>query len=346
MFIPQCIHALILLFFVITLTIGRPCTAAPEPATRPEAITIEEVAYQGWNKCYRISNGSIEIIVSGSFGPRILHASLIGGKNQFHLFEDTLGQVPNDNRFHPYGGHRLWHAPEDRVRTYQHDNIPPKITLKDISIVASKHEDATGMTMEIEVSLLPGQPAAVITHRMTNTTLWPIELAPWSLSMMAQGGVCIAPLPERRAHGKDLLPSGTLVLWPYSFMNDARWTWGKQFVMLRQDPALGIPQKCGLQVHEGWAAYAREKDLFVKFFDYDPQAIYPDMNSNFETFCGQLMLEVESLGPLTNLQPQATIEHVEKWFLATDVPMPANEDDVMNTIVPRVADAKRRLQIP
>ena len=308
-------------------------------------MTIEKINYLGWANSYRINNGEIELVVSGDFGPRVIHAGFPSGQNHFHVFEETRGRVAQGPGWSPYGGHRLWHAPEDPVRTYQPDNIPPQIEeLSANALVARRHESDTNIGVEMEVRLVEGKPAAVVTHRLTNTGLWPIELAPWSLSMMAQGGVCIVPLPERRPHGNDLLPTGSLVMWPYTFMNDPRWSWGKEFVMLRQDPAATAAQKAGLQVHEGWAAYANHGELFIDFFDYKPEARYPDLNSNFETFTNADMLEVESLGPVVNLQPGATVEHVERWVLVKGIARPENEEAVIRDIRPAVEQARTAVE--
>ena len=47
-----------------------------------------------------------------------------------------------------------------------------------------------------------------------------------------------------------------------------------------------------------------------------------------ETFTNEDMLEVETLGPIVNLDPGASVEHVENWSLHQSVPVPANEADM------------------
>ncbi len=39
------------------------------------------------------------------------------------------------------------------------------------------------------------------------------ELAPWAVTVMAQGGLGIAAFPERGAHVQSLLPTNPLVMW-------------------------------------------------------------------------------------------------------------------------------------
>ncbi len=58
------------------------------------------------------------------------------------------------------------------------------------------------------------------------------------------------------------------------------------------------------------------------------------MGSNFETFTNESMLEVETLGPLTRVEPGECVEHIETWQLFGDVPSPQNDADVEAHILP------------
>jgi hypothetical protein len=49
------------------------------------------------------------------------------------------------------------------------------------------------------------------------------------------------------------------------------------------------------------------------------------------------MTELETLGPLARLEPGgAAVEHVETWDLLKDIPQPANEADVLQSVLPAV----------
>jgi hypothetical protein len=166
--------------------------------------------------------------------------------------------------------------------------------------------------------------------------VWGVELAVWSLTVMAQGGKAIIPLPPRGSHPKDLAPANTLTMWAYTDMSDPRWTWGNKYIMLRQDAQAALPQKIGVQNQEDWAAYANKGQLFVKTFSYERGAMYPDGGCSIETFTNAEMLELESLGPMVYLEPKETAEHTEDWYLFKDVPLPANDADVDKYILPKV----------
>ena len=143
------------------------------------------------------------------------------------------------------------------------------------------------------------------------------------------------PLPPRGSHTENLLPSNRLVLWAYTDMSDARWTWGQRFVLLRQDAAATTPQKAGMS-HTPWIAYARAGHLFVKQFPIQPAAPYADMGCSVETFTNARMLEIETLAPLVTLGTGETAEHTESWSLFRDVPMPTGDADVARDVLPRM----------
>jgi hypothetical protein len=74
----------------------------------------------------------------------------------------------------------------------------------------------------------------------------------------------------------------------------------------------------------------------VKTFKLDLTAEYPDLGCTVETFTNKDMLEIETLGPLTKLEPGQQIEHVETWHLLRDVLVPENDEDVDQKVLPRL----------
>ena len=43
-------------------------------------VKVEKTGYNGWQNCYRVSNGQIELIVTGDVGPRIIRFGFVGGQ--------------------------------------------------------------------------------------------------------------------------------------------------------------------------------------------------------------------------------------------------------------------------
>ncbi len=305
-------------------------------------VTIQQVEYGRWPNCYRLANDVMELIVTTDVGPRVIRCGFLGGDNEFKEYPDQLGRTGGGD-WRIYGGHRLWHAPEHKEHTYFPDNSPVKLERGDDAIgLVQAPETTTGIQKEIELRLASDAAHATVIHRLRNTTSSPITLAPWALSVMAPGGTAIVPLPPRGSHPADLPPGNSLILWKYTDMSDLRWTWGRQYVLLRQDATRGVkPQKIGAAVPDGWMAYARASNLFLKTFRHESDAVYPDMGCSVEAFTSNEMLELETLGPITELAPGAMVEHVEDWWLFHDVPVPRHDADVTAHILPHVRTAGR-----
>jgi hypothetical protein len=297
---------------------------------------MEQISYKSWPNCYRLTNDVVDLIVTTDVGPRIIRFGFVDQDNEFKEYADMVGRTGGDE-WRIYGGHRLWHAPEAQPRTYYPDNSPVKLEPHDSFVrVIQPTETTTGIQKEIDLRLSPDTAHVQVTHRLRNTNLWTVELAPWALSVMAQGGKAIIPLPPRGSHEENLLPTHTFTFWAYTDMADPRWTWGTKYVMLRQDPAATQPQKVGALVPDGWVAYARSGHLFVKKFRYVAGAHYPDWGCCVETFTNADMLEVETVGPFVRLEPGSTVEHIEDWFLLRDLSTPQNDADIDTHIWPKI----------
>lgn len=296
-------------------------------------MDVQRVEYAGWPNCYRWSNGIVDLVATADVGPRIIRFGFVGEANEFKEYPETLGQVGGE-QWRIYGGHRLWHAPEAMPRTYCPDNTPVEVQVHPTRVrLIQPVEAATGIQKEMDISLTADRPHVRVVHRLRNTLLWPVEMAPWALSVMAPAGTAILPLPPRGRHEDHLLPTGALVLWAYTDLSDPRWTWGYRYLQLRQDPSRPTPQKVGIvSPAEKWLAYWREGHLFLKTFSVFPGARYPDLGCCAEVFTNAEMLELETLGPLTVLPSGAAVEHTEDWWLFRDVPFPKGDEGVAQTL--------------
>lgn len=295
-------------------------------------VTIEQVEYKGWKNNLRISNGTVELILTLDVGPRVIRYGYVGGANVFKEFAEQIGKS-GEKEWMIRGGHRLWHAPEDIKRTYDLDNAPvTSKKLSDNSVrVTQAVEPLTGVVKEMDITLAESGTGVTVVHRLHNTNLWDVELAPWALTVLAQGGTAIIPLPDKIAHPGSLAPgekpdyrgfvaNQTMIVWPFTDLADKRWHWGTRYITLRQDPQATTPTKIGLAHKLGWIGYLNGGVLFAKNISYQEGRHYADNGSNFETFTNKDFLESESLGPLTRIAPGKDTEHIERWALMKDVP--------------------------
>src|SRR5215475_16008483 len=116
-------------------------------------VKIEKIAYLNQPNCYKLSNGLVELIVTTDIGPRIIRYGFVGEENVFgEILEMKVPGDPGDWR--PWGGHRLWTAPEAMPRTYSPDNSPIKFAIegKETVRLTQPVEFATGIQKEITVT--------------------------------------------------------------------------------------------------------------------------------------------------------------------------------------------------
>lgn len=325
--------------------LSGPQAARAQAQAQKGRVTVERVEYRGWKNNLRLSNPDVELIVTLDIGPRILSYRLAQGKNVFKEYDDQMGGS-GESDWMIRGGHRLWYGPEDHQRTYALDNAP--VNYREVSPgvvrITPAADAAYGLQKEIDVHLGSSGSRVDLVHRITNVGKAATELAPWSISVMAPGGVEIIPLPSKRPHpgspknarsAADFAPNQLMVVWPFLDLSDPRWHFGSQFITLRQDAHRGAT-KLGLAHRTGGVGYLNAGTLFVKHFEYREGATYPDWGVNFETFTNEDMLEIETLGPVLKLEPGKSVEHTERWELFGGMGALGDEAAIAQQIGPKL----------
>ncbi len=307
-----------------------------------EVRETEIAAYKGWERNLRLTNEKVELIVTLEAGPRILSYRLLEGSNVFNEYPEQLGKS-GEQGWQIRGGHRLWVSPEDPARTYVADNGPVHHEILGPGRVRVwlDPDPKFGLGKEISIELEQEGTRVKVTHKVTNASKGPAELAIWSLSVMRPGGVEVIPLPDKAPHpggsanatAEMFAPAFPLVSWSYTDLTDPRYTIGADAIVLRQDATMPAT-KIGLTSRPGVAGYLNDGVLFVKHFPHLKGHTYPDFGSNYETYTDQGMLEMESLGPLVTLEPGKSIEHVETWKLLEGVSAPSDPTELIKTLRP------------
>ncbi|WP_442602868.1 hypothetical protein [Paenibacillus sp. KN14-4R] len=290
-------------------------------------VTITKDTYGDWGQCLYVSNGTVELVVTIDIGPRIIRFGFVGEENL--LLEDTEAKIRQDSEaldvfggggWKLYGGHRLWTSPEASPRTYYPDNNKVSYDLIDNGVILTADvEKWNGVRKIITIQMNPTGEVE-LNHKIVNENAWPIELAPWAITVMSTDGTAIIPQTTRET---GFLPNRIVSLWPYSKMDDQRVTWGEKFILVQQQPTANSSFKLGTNNEAGWAAYYKNDSLFVKYHKHDITATYPDHGVSFECYTNEIILEMETLGALQKLQPQEACEHQERWVLTrvSDLPL-------------------------
>ena len=276
---------------------------------------INEKSFENF-KGIEITNATASIVLAKEFGPRILSYSIGDGPN-------ILGWHPHAavttelGEWKPYGGHRLWMAPENMPLSYAPDSEPVRIEEHgELSLIFTGDIDAAKVEKRMTIAMDETGSAVTIEHRLTNHGE-PREMSAWALTIMAPGGEAIVPNePFAPYSSETLLPVRSMAVWSYTDFTDPRWTFTKDEIRLRVDESLEHQQKFGVLNKQGWAGYRLGDLFFRKSFEYVEGATYPDMNSNMEIYTAGPFVEVESLSPLKMLGTGESTTYTERWALA------------------------------
>ncbi|OHD60456.1 MAG: hypothetical protein A2096_01555 [Spirochaetes bacterium GWF1_41_5] len=276
---------------------------------------MKTIQYCGW-KCAELASGNNRLLVTLEIGPRIIGAFCGDSENLFFVNPDYKGKK-NGDIWVNYGGHRLWIAPESLPRCRCADNHPVDvIENNEFSEFIRGREESTGVFKSIIINPLPDG-CFKLSHILRNDTLWPLDLSAWAITVMAPGGTAVMPLPASDPEG--LLPNTFMAFWPYCRINDRRFYSDGNIVYIRQDKETVNFFKIGMQSPAGWIAYINNGFGFLKKSEFHTGSFYPDNGCNLECFTRSTMLEIETLGPLTRLQPGESLQHDENISFFPDI---------------------------
>ncbi|MBV8878338.1 MAG: hypothetical protein JO332_00100, partial [Planctomycetaceae bacterium] len=77
----------------------------------------------------------------------------------------------------------------------------------------------------------------------------------------------------------------------------------------------GPSSKIGADSDGGWIAYARGKQLFVKYYPYFADGVYSDGGNSVELYFDPKVCELEPLSPEVPLAPGRAYEFMERWLV-------------------------------
>ncbi len=278
--------------------------------------------------CVELKNHVVSLLVTQSVGPRIISFKFHEGENILAELPNFTAVRPDGSVFHFYGGHRLWHAPENMPRTYAPDDQPVEIVGEKNSLrVSQPIERETGIEKSIEIKLIEDTPQVILHHTLTNRNSWEIECAPWAITQLKSGGVALLPQTKEDA---GLLPNRSLALWSYTDIRSPQITWGNEYILIKAEMQSGF--KMGFPNPRGWLAYWRNHTLFVKRAAYQNNSAYYDFGSSSECYCNDQFLELETLAPITKLKPNESVTHTETWELYKNFDNPTDENSVKEIV--------------
>lgn len=271
---------------------------------------------------YVLENEHLRLELLQEAGPRIVRLIPTGGPNLLAELPDVHLPSPY-GPYTLYGGHRLWHAPEDPARTYvpDDDGVTVHATPNGARMLlpADVHSHIAKI-MEVELlgddsssDRLHATGGVRLQHTLRNEGRWPVQLAAWAITQLPPGGVAILPQSNTPLDDAGLLPNRRLNLWPYTRLSDPRLAPQEDFILIHGRADITPRFKIGVMNRQRWSAHLGQSYLFCKFTDPHPQQPHPDMGSNTEVYTDNRFLELETLSPLRSLAPGQELAHEEVW---------------------------------
>ncbi len=272
--------------------------------TAPRELTTEQ--HLG-HDCVRVRLAvGLVAWVTVDVGPRVIFLGEPDGENVLAELPDRTLDGPA-GPFHLLGGHRLWTAPEVPARTYLPDDAACRLDTADGRVTVTAPDDGSGL--ERALGLGPVEGGIEIQHRLTNVASRPVEVASWAITQLPVGGMAILPLPARGPSAFEA--SHSLVLWPYTRLDDPRISFAPDHVVVSAVPG-AEPIKLGSAPGSGRLGYLREGRLFVKQAAV-PEPPIPDRGAASQVYAEAEFLELETLGQLQWLAPGESTGHTETW---------------------------------
>ncbi len=298
-------------------------------------VTVEKITYAPYGECLKVTNGEKELIATLERGPYIVRYAYVGEENMF--FEDKENKYTNDVTNSPFkgdtwcvvGGHRLWISPERHPRTYYPDDYAVKCTMTENgAILEAPEQEWTQMQQTTEITM-DENGNVDIKHTVKNTGAWAVTIAPWTVTVCQTGGLCVIP---QNVTNTGFFPNKWVCFWQYTPMNDERFYLGDKFITVDQKN-MEKAAKLGVSNEHGYMVYFVNDAAFVKKFNYDKSAQYPDHNCNCECYTCDGYTEMECLSPLGALEAGDTVTHCESWKLTKAArPERCNEEAIAKAI--------------
>ena len=269
-----------------------------------------------------IENEHFQVECLAEAGPRIVRLIPAWvGENLFAETPDILRKTfEGDFNFH--GGHRLSVAPETDAQSYALDNTGVTVEEKTNGVrLRGSTEGPSKIRKTMSIQLSPSGAFVFVKHTLENLGSEPVEMAPWAITMMRPGGVGILPQNTKFTDSAGMQPNRRFALWPYSQWSDRRLRLGDEFIAIKAGaPREGL--KIGYFDPSGWMGYLFDDVFFVKRFGVRSDETYPDFGCNAEAFSNHRVVELQSLGPLTELAPKQGVIHTETWevYREKDIP--------------------------
>lgn len=282
-------------------------------------VDVRREPYKGWPEVVVLDapKPGVSLTAVPALGGRLIRYGA-GGANILFENPDYLGKTLETSApgklDQGYIGYNIDLGPETRglpkhralwVGKYEAADTPGGIVLK------STVDSAVGIEIEKQVEMDPLDGSLRLRQRMTNRGDKDASFCLWDRTLCEGGGFALIPLnPASR------FPSGWCRLKDGKYVaENAAHDAVKVLDGVLVAKAGGPSSKLGADSDGGWIAYAKGRQLFVKYFPYFPEGKYTDGGNSVELYFDPKVCELEPLSPEVTLAPGRAYEFMERWLL-------------------------------
>lgn len=282
-------------------------------------VQVRREAYKGWNEVVVVeaAKPGVSLTAVPALGGRLIR---YGANGANILFEnpDYLGKTLENSDparlAQGYIGYNIDLGPEIRglpkhlalwVGKYEAADVDAGVVLK------SAVDPGVGIEIEKQVEMDPLDGSLRLRQRMTNRGDKDASYCLWDRTLCEGGGFALIPL-----NPASKFPSGWSQLKDGKYVSDKPAHDAVQVldgVLVAK--AGGPSSKLGADSDGGWIAYAKGRQLFVKYFPYDAAGKYSDGGNSVELYFDPKVCELEPLSPEVTLAPGRAYEFMERWLL-------------------------------
>ena len=259
-----------------------------------------------------LEEGDIQIGIALDYGIRVRHLSIKGMENLYYEqpadFSDGFGSA---DTWKLRGGHRLWLTPECDD-SYYPDDAPVSYTLKENGVlIVQDVEPPLGIQKTLEITFKEDG-TVYLMHNFYNRNDHPIRGASWAINSLDASG----EIEFSYAGGKkgDFYPGTVVALWGQTSLADPRLTFYSDRIHAKYLP-ISDYFKLGVYCPNGVATLESKGQKLTMGFAAPDIRTLPDQGCNFELYMHKMFLEMESLGPVTDIAPGESASHWETWKL-------------------------------
>jgi hypothetical protein len=280
------------------------------------SVKVERVAYNGWRDCWKLSNGTVDLVFVPSIG-RIMRYGRTGGPNVLWENPKMLGRLPVETKdWQNFGGDKLWPAPQtvwgwppDPALDPGTHEVRPR---KNAIMVIGRPSGKSGIHFEREIVMDARGTAVRIVNRMINSSAKPQKWAVWEIAQIDDPQSAVIPRSPADVHPLGYYPFPDNVPLPGRVMVQ------RDEVRIERDKKKSA--KIGSYSERSVASSVRngEKFTITVHGRAAQSAEYPHGGGRQEIYTNpdpDSYVELELLGPVRELKPGESSALTLTWTL-------------------------------